>query len=151
MKWLRAAIRDWWDKFVDFIFRQIEGFYNLMSWLVNSIVYYFWAVVDYIIGMVWDWCYYLYDLFLGEDGFVWYVFDCVIEWGDYFVTEVLPDLSSILGPYAPTFEFAMGLIGRLDAFFPITECSVLLGIYVAFMSIFLVCRFILKLFPGLGG
>ena len=149
MEWLKEGLRDWYEKIVDFLSRQLIGIRDWILGAVKDILDGFWSIVDFVIGMVWRFFYYLYDLFFGKEGFVWYIFDAAIEWGDWFEAEVLPDLSDL--PYGNSIDFAMVWVGRLDDFFPLTEAMTLLGIYGVFMTIFLMCRLILKLVPGFGG
>ena len=149
MEWLKEGLRDWYLKIVDFLSRQFVAIRDWIVGGVKEILKGIWSIVDFVIKMVWDFFYYLYDLLFGEEGFVWYIFDVALEWGDWFITEVLPDFSDL--SYFNSIDFAMVWVGRLNDFFPLTEAGVLLGVYCGFMAIFLMCRLVLKLFPGLGG
>jgi len=128
----------------------------------------------WLVDTFYEWGKYAYDLFLGEEGFVWYVFDFGIDMGEWFLS-LLPDLSALLvqfdGGTAPvplqseegmivstsgqspvsTFGFVMALIGRMNAFFPVVESGTLFVIYLIFMLIVLKVRLIFKLTPTLGG
>jgi len=150
MKWLYDAIVDFWNVLVDTFYGWVEGLWDLVAWVVYSVIDYFWAVVDYCLQMAWDFGYYLYDLFLGEEGFVWYIFDFGIWAGNWFVENVMPDLSQVMSQYGGSFDTTIGLVSRLDDFFPVTEFFVLFGIYWTFIFVYLGCKLILKLIPGVG-
>ena len=128
----------------------------------------------WLVDTLYEWAKYAYDLFLGEEGFVWYPFDFAIEMGEWFLS-YLPDISALLtqfdggtpGPFGQgegaammatsgqsgmgTFSFVMALVGRMNAFFPLVESGILLVIYVIFMLIVLKVRLIFKVTPTLGG
>jgi len=150
MDWLKEALADLWNVIKDTFFGWVEGLWDLVAWAVNAIVNYFWAVVDYCLQMAWNFGYYLYDLFLGEDGFVWYILDFGIWAGKWFVDNVFPDLSQVVVQYEGSFDTTIGLVSRLDMFFPITEFFVLFGTFFAFVFFYLGAKLILKLVPGIG-
>ena len=143
MKWLREAVTDLWNKFVDFIFRQIEGVYDLVVWVLKWIFDSLWAVIKYCL-----------DIFFGEEGFVWYVVEMVVEfflWMGESVLWYFPELGEILLQYEDTITWAVDLVAMLNAFFPVSESLYLLGIFMFFMFGFLVFRIIIKFAPGMGG
>ena len=60
---------------------------------------------------------------------------------------MFPNVGALVAGYRADFEFVMGLVGRLDVFFPITEASTLFGIFIGFMGVFLLVKAVLKIFP----
>jgi len=150
MQWLLDGIRDIWHSFVEFIHRQVVGAFELIAWAVQSVLNGVWSVISYCLQMAWDFGFYIYDLFLGEDGFVWYLFDLVIWLGEWALS-LSPDIAETVGQYSEAFGFTMRLVGMMDRFFPVTESAVLFATYMAFMFIVLVFRWTIKLIPGLGG
>jgi len=155
MQWLSDALREMWNELVlGFLAKWFNAFFNFLAWIVNAIATILWTIVDFCLGMAWDFCFFLYDLFLGEEGFVWYVVEQFIEFGIWIVEWLLlafPDIAAIVTQYEGTFSFAMRWIGMLDAFFPVTESLTLFGIYMGFMFVVLSVRLILKIVPGMGG
>jgi len=149
MKWLIDALQDIYQKAVDTVYGWYESFRDWVIWIVDSIIDWFWDIVSYLIGMVWDFCVYLYDLFLGENGFVWYIFDWAIMMGNWFIS-MFPNIGAFLQSYSGAFNTTMILVGKLNQFFPLTELVTLLGFYVTFMLLFLVVKFIMKLIPTIG-
>jgi len=146
MGWLLDGLRDIWDKFTQTVLGWYEGILDWFEWALNTLFNWFWGVIDFCIGLVWDFCVYVYDLFLGEEGFFWYATDVVIGICEWFL-EMLPDIGQLLARYAGDTEFVMGLVGRLDQFLPVTESGTLLLIYISFMGAFLLVKAILKIFP----
>ena len=129
----------------------------MWDWLLEKLdecKQWFWDIVDYCIGMVWDFCFYLYDLFLGEEGFVWWVVELFIDfalWQFDMICEAFPNFEDGLKGYEDTFGYAMRLTGMLNDFLPVAESFVLMGVFLGFMLVVLACRLILKLVPGFGG
>jgi len=139
MQWLLDGIRDWYNKFVDFIFRQIQGAYELVVWVVTWLFDSLWAIIEYIL-----------DVSIGEEGFVWKLFELVwsfIEWGVSFFT----DMNVILNEYEHAFEFSLDLIAMLDVFFPVSESLLLIAIYWFFIIVLILIRLLFKIIPGIGG
>jgi len=150
MEWLREAIMDYWNKFVDFIFRQIEGAYDLLEWVVVSVLNFFWSIFEY----VWDFFVYLYDLFLGEEGFIWrvvgffvWLFSLLLEQIEWAL-DMLPDIGAILMEYREAFDFGMFVIGKLNLFAPVVESLHLLSIYLFIALIVIIIRWIITFIPG---
>lgn len=128
----------------------MEWLRDAFLWVVKNVTGFFWSVVDYVIKMVWDYCFYLYNLFLGEDGLIWYPFNFLLECGNWLLDQ-MPNFGEVILGYGGTFSFTMAFVGRLNQFFPLTESAVLLGIYIIFMMVFLLFRLLMKVVPGLGG
>jgi hypothetical protein len=130
------------------------------EWIVNSVVWFFWSVVDYVIKMVWGFCYYLYDLFLGENGFIWYGFDFICNQCEWALSE-FPDLSEFLDtPLGASraaaaaspqsvFSTVMQLIGRFNQFFPLTECGILILLFLLFLLVFLLFKYMLEIMQAM--
>lgn len=146
---LKSAIVDFWNVLVDTLYGWVEGLWDLAAWAVDGIVYYFWAVIDYCLEMAWGFGYFLYDLFLGEEGFVWYIFDFVIWVGELFLG-FLPDLSEYVTQYRGAFEYTLGIVGRLNSFYPVTESLALFAAFFTFVILYLRIKFLLKLTPEVG-
>jgi hypothetical protein len=115
-------------------------------WVVDS----FFSFIQWLLEIAKAVCEYLYNLFLGEDGFFWAIVDFVFELWD-IVSEVFPQLADTLGEYEQPLTLVMGWMIALNAFFPIRESLFLIGIYVGFVCIVIVVRLIVKAIPGAGG
>jgi hypothetical protein len=102
-----------------------------------------WDSVLYCGQIIWD--FFFYD----PDGFLWWLLKMFGEWARWF-TEQIPDMSSILGQYSSPIATTMGLVSKLDKFFPITEAVSLLFIFLVFLTLFLCVKLILKLIPTIG-
>jgi len=155
MSWfVPDVLKDYWKKFVDYIDGLLKGFWDYLEKIVNTIKDWFWGIVNYCLKMAWDFCFYLYDLFLGEEGFVWYLvgeFNKFVFWiGDWFFSS-FPELAGQVEQYSGAFSSSLQWIGMLDQFFPLTECVTLFSVYMGFMFIVLAVRLCLKIIPGLGG
>jgi hypothetical protein len=135
-----------WEGMKKVVFKPLEPIWNAMVWAVDTVTKFFWDVVDYCIGMVWDFGYYIYDFFLGEKGVIWYGVDAAWDW----FLKLFPDLNLITENYSETFFFTMQLVGRLNNFFPLVEASTLFGIFLIFIFFFLASKAILKLIPTIG-
>jgi len=136
--------------FIDFR----DRLYDFIIWAVDALLIGFWEVIDYCLVMAWGFGYYLYSLFLGEEGFVWYLvseFNGFVFWLAGWALESFPDFGETVGQYSNGFSSSLQLIGMLNQYFPLTESSVLFGVYMGFMFIVLVVRLVLKLIPGTGG
>jgi hypothetical protein len=127
----------------------IDAFKDLYNGLVTKLRSWYdgafetiWRIVDYIIRMVWDFFYYLYDFVFGDEGLVWMFFRLIFDGAEWFLS-IFPDFGALIDEHEESFEFTMGLIGRLDQFFPITESAVLLGIYVSFIVPFLIVKYLI--------
>ena len=140
----------WFNTFIEFR----DRLYDFIIWVVDALLIGFWEVIDYCLVMAWDFCYYIYGLFLGEEGFVWYLvseFNEFVFWLCGWFFSQFPELGEVVGQYSDAFSSSLQLVGMLNLFFPLTESTVLFGIYMGFMFVVLVVRVVLKLFPGLGG
>jgi hypothetical protein len=149
MQWLFDALTDIYNKLVATLGKWAASILDGFVWIVNGIVEYFWAVVDYCLEMAWGFGYYLYDLFLGENGFVWYPIYWAIWAGREFLA-FFPSLRQTVLDNAETFEYMGCLTGQLDQFFPITESFQLGVTFAAFVAVFLVAKLLLKLIPSIG-
>jgi len=131
----------------------------------------------WLVDTLYEWAKYAYDLFLGEEGFVWYPIDFGIEVLEWCLDNI-PDISPILDQYmgdslfgstahahqqsetvmfgamsvqSNSGAFVMPSFNVMNAFFPLVEFGFLLIIFLLIMTWVLVGRYILKLIPGLGG
>ena len=90
------------------------------------------------------------QIFNEETGHFWTLFDWFFDVGIELVETFFPNISDYVAPYLATIDFAMVWVGRLNDFFPLTEAGVLLGVFWAFILVFLSIKFILKIIPGIG-
>ena len=102
VKTLWDVLTSLWENFVSFITGIVTGIWELAGWIVDNLTTFAWSIVDYCLETVSEFCVYLYEIFLGEEGFVWYIFDFGIWFGEWAV-EQLPDFSSELVQYSDTF------------------------------------------------
>jgi hypothetical protein len=152
--------RTWWEWLTESDWTNIGGIKEYLVELYRKTIAtfwqwyeglqkFFWGVVDYCLKMVWDFGYYIYNFFLGEDGCIWGFCRWLLELAGQFL-EQFPNLSSGIKEYSGTFKTVMTLVGRLDQFLPLTESFSLLLVFGGFIAIFLVGKFILKLIPTVG-
>jgi len=150
---LLKAISDffapWFRIVIDFFVVWFRRIFEFLEWIVVSILSFFWNVIDYIIGMAWNFGYYLYDLLLGEDGFVWYPIRIGFEWLNNLIW-MIPPIGDFADDYVAEFSYVMCLVGALDKFFPLTESYFFLNIFMYFLLMFIIVKYIWKLIPGTG-
>jgi hypothetical protein len=142
MQWLQDALKN--------IIQLFKDIYSAVEQWFQDMLLFFWDMMDYCLFMVWEFCYYLYDLFLGEEGFIWYPFDFLLIFSDEFV-EIFPDLGGIVSDDGGAFSYTMHLAGRFNQFFPVVESFYLLNIYLVFLTVYILIKLLLKVIPGLGG
>jgi len=159
MGWLTKKARDWFVSLFQGVVDVIVGLWNMLIGAFNTVVSAIgglWSafidIVKLVCNWVTDWIIYvakaIYNFFLDEEkGIVWKTVDTLLEWGEWFI-EQLPDLS--FGEYSSTISTVMELVSKLDKFVPLSEAITLLGIFLAFVAIFLVVKLILKLIPTIG-
>lgn len=151
MDWLKEALWNLWEA--------ISG--TFQKWF-EQLQTFFWDTVAYLLGivegilqwfadLVWAVGEFLYDLFFGEEGFVWMIFDYGLYWIEHGMAYMLEYIVDVFGWYGPEVEFSMQLIGRLNHFVPVVESGLLLTFYMAFLMVFIIVKWVLKLIPGLGG
>ena len=87
---------------------------------------------------------------MGEEGFVWSIFDFVIGLGNEFL-QSFPAVENLLTQYEQPVSTILGLVLALNAFFPVQETISLIGIYLVFVAVVIVLKIILKVIPGMGG
>ena len=150
MQWLLDAITGVYEKLI----ATLKGWYQTLvdsfKWVVTSIIDFIKWLVNWLLDLGWKACESVYNLFLGDEGFVWYVFDFIIGLGDQFL-EAFPDIGELLAPYEQTFTTVMTWMSALNAFLPVQEACYLSGIYVGFVAVLVLIRVILKAIPGTGG
>ena len=93
---------------------------------------------------------FIFDLFFGENGIVWFLLDIVIMLIEEFI-DLLPDLSGIVSQFdGGSIVFVSRLMGRLNMFFPVVEGLYLLAAFLLFLVVFLILKAVLKLIPFIG-
>jgi len=150
MQWLLDAITDFYNKFVATLKGWYQSIVDSIKWVVTSIIDFYKWLVNWLLDLARDFYKYLYEIFLGNDGLLWYPFKTGIWLGNQLL-EVFPDVGALLEQYRQPVGLFMALMGTLDSFFPITEMLYLIGIYLGFISVMIVVRIVLKVVPGLGG
>jgi hypothetical protein len=150
MQWLKDVVIEYYEKIVSTFKKWYEGILETLEKWFSQTLDFIWGMVSYCINLVWDFFEYLYELFLGEDGFVWYIFDYMFFWFESAV-EFFPDIGFLFGQYQGPFTFAMQLVGRMNQFFPVMESASLLAIYLMFLFLYIVIKIVLKAVPGMGG
>jgi len=168
MDWLWDSTEWLWDGLTDMTNNLLDGIAGLwnaivetfrgwfitivdsIEWVVESLTALLFDVVTWFGGLVWDIGFYLYDLFLGEEGFVWWIFDFALSTGHWLLSNMV-DVDEILRQYEGIFDMALGFVGRLDQFVPVTEGVALVTILIGLYVIIIIVRLILKLIPGMGG
>ncbi|MDR0522279.1 MAG: hypothetical protein LBH00_10565 [Planctomycetaceae bacterium] len=148
------------QKVYDFLSNLAKAFYEgIISWLEWMLqgIFLFACSIYWTILSIAKWCFQelqafinlVCDFIYGENGIIWVIFDWAIWMGNWFV-ERLPDLSVLLLQYRGTFSLVMSRISAFNAFLPIVETCILIGIFLLFLSLFLVCKLVLKLLPMIG-
>jgi len=157
MEWLRDAIRNLWEMLAGFLVSWIGRLFEFIEWAVKTVTDFIWGVVEFCLDMAWDFCVYIYDLFLGDEGFIWYIFDFVIWFADAGIDSLMTHFGSdgiagVFDWFQPgVLQTVIVLAMGLDKFFPVSEGITLLCSYLGFIVVVLLIRWCLKIVPGLGG
>ena len=141
---------NFYNKLISAFFEWVEMILGAIELVLQSLLDVYLLVINGFLNLVWYSSSYSYDLFLGEEGFIWYLFDVGIELGDR-VLEAFPDIDSLLIGYQVPFDVVMNWMSALNVFFPVSEATFLLGIYLAFVGVVILVRIIIKAIPGEGG
>ena len=124
--WVKQYFTELWNTFK----QTVRGWYQ--------------SVLDWIWGI----CVWIWDCFFGEEGFLWWIFDFVLDWGTWFFENVLPDFEWLFLDYGPTISAVMDIVYCLDNFLPLTEFYDLLCYFLYFLVVFLACKIIWKFIRG---
>lgn len=123
----------------------VDGF----KWAVTSIIDFFTSMVNWLLDLAWGFCYYLYDLFLGEYGLLWTFFDFLLDISNSLVS-ALPEFGYFLGGYEGIFVPVISLLCSLNSIFPISETLFLLVVYLGVALSVILYRMVLKATPLTG-